>query len=247
MIPMQKAVVAMASLCLLLATQARAEPNDYVRMPVVVYGEKEIDFKTGVHKLRDGSSESANALGYGWTPAERWATEVYVKYARPAGERQGFDAWEWENRFQLTESGRYPVDVGLLLEIERPKDRAEGYELTWGPMLQKEWDRLQLNFNLFLQKHLRATQAYDTDLLYQLQWKYRDSAALEWGMQALGRLGPWDHWRAASVQEGQAGPALFGKIKTSPYSAVKWNAAWLAGFTQASPRSTLRLQAEYEF
>ena len=32
------------------------------------------------------------------------------------GESHGFDAWEWENKFQLIETGKYPVDIGLLLE-----------------------------------------------------------------------------------------------------------------------------------
>jgi len=31
------------------------------------------------------------------------------------------------------------VDIGFLLEIERPKVRSEGYELRWGPLLQTEF------------------------------------------------------------------------------------------------------------
>lgn len=226
---------------------ALAGPNDYVRTPIVTYGEREIDFKTGVHRNRDGSTESAHALGLGLTPATRWFSELYVKYARPAGEAQSFDAWEWENRFQLTETGRYAVDLGLLLEVERPKDRTEGYELTWGPLLQKEWGRVQGNVNLLVQKHVRATQPSETSLLYQAQLKYREAEALEWGLQALGTLGTWNHVGSLSQQEGKIGPALFGKIRTGRHEAIHWNAAWLAGTTHASPSNTVRLQAEYEF
>lgn len=238
---------AVLALGLLAWGGAQAGPNEYVRTPIVSDGEREIDFKTGVQRNRDGRSEAAHALGLGLTPLAGWFSEVYVKYARPAGESQGFDAWEWENRFQLTETGRHAVDLGLLLEVERPKDRAEGYEITWGPMLQKEWGRVQGNMNLFWHKHVRAAEPSGTRLLYQAQLKYRQAEALEWGVQAMGSLGTWDAIGDLGQQEGKLGPALFGKIRAGTHEAIRWNAAWLAGTTHASPSSTLRLQVEYEF
>lgn len=243
----KKAVPAMAALCLFASAQSHAGPNNYVRTPTVEYGEREIDFKSGVQKNRDGSTESAHSLGLGFTPTSWWFTEVYAKYARPAGERTAFDAWEWENRFQLTETGKYPVDVGFLLEVERPRDRTEGYELTYGPMFQAEWGKVQGNLNLLIQRHVRATASFDTELLLQAQLKYRQSETLEWGAQALGNVGQWDHWNAREQQEFKIGPALFGKIRTGAKEAIKWNAAVLAGTTRATPKTTLRFQAEYEF
>jgi hypothetical protein len=241
------AATAMGLLCLLYGLSAFAGPNDYVRTPAVAYGEREIDFKTGVQRNRDGSSASATSIGLGFTPTTWWFTELYAKYAKPPGERQSFDAWEWENRLQLTETGKYPVDIGFLLEIERPKKRGEGYELTYGPMLQAEWGKVQGNLNLFIQKHLRATETFDTELHYQMQLKYRNTEKLEWGAQALGNVGQWNHWSRASQQEFKVGPALFGKIKTGTKEAIKWNAALLVGANNATPHTTLRLQAEYEF
>jgi len=242
-----KAIPAMASLCLFTATFAHAGPNDYIRTPTVEYGEREIDFKTGTHKNRDGSTESANSVGFGFTPTSWWFTELYAKYARPAGEPNGFDAWEWENRFQLTEPGQYPVDVGMLLEIERPKDRTEGYELTYGPLFQAEWGKLQGNFNLFIQQHVRASAPFTTELHYQGQLKYRDNEQLEWGAQAFGNVGQWNQWNPGRQQEFKIGPALFGKVRTGTKQAIKWNAALLHGTTNATPTNTFRLQAEYEF
>ena len=143
MLKIKLATVAMGLLCLFVGASAIAGPNDYIRTPTVEYGEREIDFKIGSQRNRDGSSEAATSIGYGFTPKTWWFTEFYAKYAKPPGESQTFDAWEWENRFQLTETGKYPVDVGFLLEIERPKDRTEGYEITYGPMFQAEWGKLQ--------------------------------------------------------------------------------------------------------
>jgi hypothetical protein len=235
------------ALALVTSQVATAAPNDYIRLPTVEYGEKEIDFKSGAQRNRDGSSEAASSIGYGFTPTTWWFTELYAKFQRSGGDPTQFDAWEWENRFQLTETGQYPVDVGLLLEIERPKNRAEGYEITYGPMFQSEWGLVQGNFNVFLQQHVNATERFDTQLLYQFQLKYRHAEQLEWGVQGFGNLGQWDHWASGSEQQLKVGPALFGKIKTGSNQAIKWNTALLVGTTNATPRTTLRLQVEYEF
>lgn len=243
----KKAMLAMAALCLFASTHADAGPNDYIRLPTVEYGEREIDFKSGVQKNRDGRTEAAHSIGFGFTPTQWWLTEIYAKYARPPGESNGFDAWEWENRLQLTESGKYPVDVGFLLEIERPKDRTEGYEITYGPMFQAEWGKVQGNFNALMQKHVRASAAFDTELLYQLQLKYRNSEQLEWGVQGLGNAGRWNQWNSSGQQEFKIGPALFGKVRTGIKETVKWNAGLLAGTTSVTPKTTLRFQAEFEF
>ena len=93
---------------------------------------------------------------------------------RARHEPSAFDAWEWENKFQLTDTGKYPVDVGFLLEIERPKDRSEGYEYKWCPLLQSEFGCMwQANLNLLVEKRIRISEAESAELGYQWQLKYR--------------------------------------------------------------------------
>ena len=67
------------------------------------------------------------ALAIGWGATQWWFTEFNAIWHKPAGETHGFDAWEWENRFQLTPTEKYPIDIGFVVEIERPHERAEGY------------------------------------------------------------------------------------------------------------------------
>ena len=239
---------ALLALCpLLLPLMVRAAPNEYVITPIVEQGEKEIDFKWGAEKRKDLSSGTATSLGFGLGVNSWWFTELYGKWKREPGQSNAFDAVEWENRFQLTPTGKYPVDVGVLLEIERPKDRAEGYEMTYGPLLQAEWGAVQGNLNLLWQKHVRASEPFETELHYQVQLKYRASEQFEWGAQGFGNFGRWDHWAPSSEQEHKFGPAIFGKIKVGPKQAFKYNAAILFGTNDASPKTTLRLQTEYEF
>lgn len=239
---------ALVALCpLLVPAMLRAAPNDYVLTPIVEQGEKEIDFKSGVEQRKDMSSGTATSLGFGLGATSWWFTELYGKWKRDPGQSNAFDAVEWENRFQLTETGKYPVDVGFLLEIEHPKDRSEGYELTYGPLFQAEWGSVQGNLNLLWQKHVRASEPFETELHYQVQLKYRSSEQFEWGAQGFGSLGRWDKWAPSSEQEHKFGPAIFGKIKTGTRQAIRYNAAILFGTNNASPRTTFRLQTEYEF
>ena len=231
----------------LASATTEAGPNDYIRLPTVEYGEKEIDFKTGTQRNRDGTSESAHSLGLGMGATPWWFTELYAKAKYAPGQTESLDAWEWENRFQLTEPGEYPVLFGWLLELERPRDRSEGYEIVYGPMFQSDWGLVQGNFNVFLEQHLRAATPRSTDMRYQAQVKYRNSEKLEWGLQAFGEVGKWNAWDPTTHQSHRLGPALFGKFRTSGSQSIRWNAAFMPGITDGTPTRTLRAQVEYEF
>lgn len=227
---------------------AIAGPSDYVHTPRVEEGEREIDFKLGTARNKDGTRESAWSLGLGYGVNSWWFTEFYGKWHKEPGERHAFDAWEWENKFQLTETGKYPVDVGFLLEIERPRDRSEGYEYKWGPLVQGDvTPMVQANFNVLVEKHVRAAAPSPAELQYQGQLKYRWRPDFEYGLQALGELGPVRHLSSTSDQSHTLGPALFGQIRMGQHEFLKYNAAVLFGATSASPHTTFRLQTEYEF
>jgi hypothetical protein len=247
---MRTATLAGASLALaslFAAGSVFAGPADSIESPIVIQGEREIEFKMGNADLRPGNA-NASSIGFGWGVTSRWFTELSAKWHKEPGESSGFDAWEWENRFQLTETGRWPVDVGLLLEIERPKDRAEGYEVAWGPLFQADvTNDVQANFNLLFEKHVRAQAAGPTKMHYQWQVKYRYRPEFEFGAQGFGEVGPWDHWAPGSEQAHIAGPAIFGKLRAGPHQMIVYNAAVLFGLNHAAPRNTFRLQAEYEF
>ena len=87
------------------AIPAAASSADYVYTPIVVPGEREVDFKSGFAQARDGSPYDAGSLGFGYGAGERWFTEVYAKSNRETPGPWRFDAVEWENRLQFTETG----------------------------------------------------------------------------------------------------------------------------------------------
>ena len=246
-VKLAEALAAFALSCFAYAPPAAAGPSDYVATPIVEEGEREIEFKAGSRKLRDGSRESAWSAGFGYGATSWWFTELYAKWHHEPGERSAFDAWEWENKFQLAETGKYPVDVGFLLEIERPRDRSEGYEYKWGPLLQSEFGLWQANLNVLVEKHIRVAEPAKAELGYQWQLKYRWKPSLEAGVQGFGSVGPWKDWAPSREQSHIAGPALFGRVKVGDHQAVKYNVGVLFGANLASPKHTIRAQAEFEF
>jgi hypothetical protein len=224
--------------------------DDYVRTPAVEYGEKEIDLKYGTAKLKDDEGRlSAGSLGFGWGATPWWFTEAYLKWHKEPGDKTKYDAWEWENKLQITETNKYFADVALFVEIEVPRERNEGYELAFGPLFQFYTGDLQWNINPVFERvfHSNDGESRSTELGYQLQLKHpirgNDFAI---GAQAFGELGKWNDWEPRDEQSHRAGPAIFGKVKLGGREQIKYNAAWLFG-ANAAARNTFRLQAEYEF
>jgi hypothetical protein len=238
-----------ALLCgLLFAAPALAGPADYVYTPTVEYGEREIDIKYGSTTPAAGDRVQVASVGFGYGATQSWFTEIYVKRERDGS--QDATLAEWENKFALTEPGKYPVDVGLVTELEAPISDNLPWEFKLGPLFQTEFGKMQLNGNLLFERAFgKADESgvpYVTNMSYQWQVKYRLQQTFEFGMQGLGELGKWDNWSSRHEQSHVVGPAAFGKIRLGNNRAVKYNTAWLFGTGNAAPNHTFRVQIEYE-
>lgn len=236
-----------ATMTALFASTTCASPAAYVFTPTVEEGEKEIDIKFGTAKP-EGTREQAFSVGFGYGATDYWFTELYVIREREGSE--GTSLVEWENKFQLTETGKYPIDIGVIAEIEATLNREEMYELTVGPLFQTEFGKLQLNGNLLFTREFGPRPAGEervTEFGYQWQIKYRLRPEFEFGAQGMGETGEWNHWEDSDAQNHRIGPAVFGKVDLGNHTKIKYNAAWLVGVSDAAPNDTLRAQFEYEF
>ena len=226
-----------------------AGPADYIYTPMVEPGEKELDFKYGSAKQQDGSHTTVSSLGLGYGVNASWFTELYLKSEREAGD--GLTLAEWENKFQLTEAGQYPIDLGLIVEIEAPLNNGhEPWEFKIGPLFQRDFGKMQVNGNLLFERKFASNDAdetYVTEMSYQWQVKYRLKSEFEFGTQGFGEVGEWNHWEKAGAQNHRLGPAVFGKVALANKQAIKYNAAYLFGISDAAPNNTFRMQLEYEF
>jgi hypothetical protein len=239
-----------ASLCVLLAAcaaPAAADPADYVFAPYTDPGRWQLAYGLGTEHGRDGSRETQQTLGLGGVPVTRWYTSVYAAWAASDGGAFAIDEWSWTNHLQLTAPGSGPIDVGLLCDVSRPHDRAEGrLGIACGPTLQMDTDDLQLNLNLSLARHPGADEPQPWQLGYQWQVKGMVVQGVELGAQGFGSLGPWNRWSPAAQQEHTVGPAIFLKTANA-HRPVRLDAAWLLGIGDGSPKNVLRLHLQYEF
>lgn len=239
---LQAACAAVGLLCL---QSAYAGPADYVYTPMVERGETELDFKFGTQDSDPRKTVGTLGLGYGVN--DWWFTEAYLKYTKEGSDGLKYDAFEWENKFQLTETGKYPADVGFIAEVEIPHDRDEGIELKVGPLFQTETGQWQFNANILFEKKFDAAVSSSTEIGYQWQVKYRWQPTFEYGLQGFGEMGKWNDWKASEDQSHKIGPAMFGKAHISEHTAIKYNAAWLFGISDSAPDNTFRMQIELEF
>lgn len=237
----------------LFALAAQAGPADYVYTPIVEYGEREIDFKYGTESAPadqpDVPRAHGGSIGVGYGVTEYWFTELYLKRELESG--AGVTLAEWENKFQLLETGKYPFDLGFITELETPTSGDAPNEIKVGPLMQTEFGKLQLNLNLLFERAFGKDKddgtAYTTEFQYQWQVKYRMQESFEFGLQGLGEMGEWDNWAPGAEQVHKVGPAIFGKIPLGGREAIKYNAAWLKSASTAAPSDTFRMQVEYEF
>lgn len=234
---------------ILYSGAALAGPADYIYTPAVQYGEREIDVKYGAASPNAQGSAQGVSLGLGYGAGEHWFTEFYVKSER-AGPSHATLA-EWENKFQLTEIGEYPVDVGFVTELEAPIKGNAPREVRLGPLFQTELRRLQLNANLLVGHSFGGADeggpANTTVFGYQWQAKYRWQPVLDFGLQGFGETGKWNKWGTTDQQNHRLGPAVMGTLALGGRQVLCYNAAWLFGVSRAAPNHTFRMQVEYEF
>lgn len=210
-------------------------------------GERELDVKIGTLKQRREDRASEAAIGISYAATSYWYTKLSVEYGREEGNGTQFDALEWQNRFRLTDPGRFPLDIGWLAELEWAKDRRDGYQVRFGPLFQKEIGAVQLNLNLFFARRFQDEANRPTDLVYQWQAKYDWKDNLQFGLQGFGELGEWDDWAPRSEQSHRMGPALFGKIDLGDRQALEYNAALLADLSASTRSNGFRMQVKYGF
>ena len=237
----------LAALLALAVPPTLADPADYVFTPYNAPGTWQVAYGLGTEHDRDGSRATQDVLSIGGAPVARWYTSVYAAWAASDGGALALDEWSWTNHVQLTAPGSGPVDVGALCELARPHDRDEGrLGVACGPTLQMDTDDLQINLNLSLGKHIGAAQPERAALGYQWQVKGMVAHGVELGAQGFGSVGTWNDWAPASQQEHLVGPAVF--LKTQAFGGpVRFDAAWLLGIGDGSPRNVLRLRLEHEF
>ena len=241
----RSAAGALGAAFFLQAPSAQADPADKVYLPTVEQGEWELEVRGGWQKWRNHDDDRERQfvldVGYGFT--SWWKTELAVGVTQLPGTSTRLDEIEWENIFALTEPGEYWLDVGLFAELAH--DHAKGRNaVALGPMLQKEFGRLQANANLVFERRLGAHADPGAEISYAWQVKWRGNSRFEPGVQGFGTLGRSNDF--ARETEHKIGPAFFSRTALGARNKIKFDAAVLFGLNHNVPNTAIRFNLEYE-
>jgi len=233
-------------LAAMLPQIACAETGYYLVSTYDVAGQASIDYKYWNAHYK-GRTVASPEIGFGYGVSSRWYTELTAAWIQFSGERTRHTGFEWQNDFMLTQ-GQYDVDVALHTLVERARRRPNGYSIEFGPVLQTEVWRTQLNFNLFFQREMDNGQHNDTQLAYQWQVRQRWKPWLSPGVQGFGEVGKWNDWLPSKEQSHRAGPALFGYVDLGTGGQqLKYEAAYLFGKNSGRAANSFTMRVQYLF
>ncbi|MFZ6713236.1 hypothetical protein [Undibacterium sp. TC9W] len=244
------ALTATFSFCVSMSMSAQAGSGYYLVSIYENEGEKTIDFKSWSSFPENRATSTVPELGISYMPNKTWYTEVYASWAKRGASSLANSAWTWQNDFLLTH-GQYPVDLALHTSLNKNTDSSRGLDFEFGPAMQTEFGRVQVNTNVFLERTYRTTPASRMQMKYQWQGKYRLRSELEFGLHGFGELGDWDNWSARARQSHRAGPMISGNVRlgNTPDSkqAIKYEASYVVGKLNTRHAGVFSMRLQYAF
>jgi hypothetical protein len=235
-------------LCLLLAAPlvVQADPGYYVVTPYDNAGIRTLDIRYWTVKPTDHKEYIWPEIGFAYGVNSRWTTELFLSGVGTRANDVRAGSLNWQNDVLLTQ-GELPLDIALHAQFIKERDAPHQLNVEWGPVLQTDVGRTQLNFNAFVEQGIRAEQPTPARLKYQWQVRHRLTPALHVGLQGFGELGDWNHWSPSQYQSHRAGPAAFGKIVLGDGQFIKLQAAWLVGKVYTQRGHMFTMKAQYDF
>ena len=247
-----------AALVMLAPTGARADYH-VVSPYEIDLGELEIEHNgDAVFDRRPdqrGATSYTTELGTGLT--SWWHSEIEFGFDRAPGAGQPTLLTQavWENMIQLTEPGEQFADVGFYFEYGQSTTRgpaAGSNQITFGPVIAKEFGRIVNTVNLFFTRQLGPDQtSQGLDLSYAWQSRWNVWAPFSPAIEIYGDAGTLGNSPSLSRQQLLAGPVGVGVIKLNELGLgrggnLKYEIGWLFGTTPATARGTLRWRLEVE-
>ncbi len=229
---------------------ARAELQ--VRSPFVDWRELEFEHNGLVTFGPKGSDTDraqsyTNSIGYGVTPW--WEIELEGEMSSGGGQHLIWDATTLENTFQITERGKYFVDVGFFAEYSQATGPSPN-SVTFGPILYKELTIFGVDtghtLNVFFSRETGGGASRATE--FEVAWQ---SVALIHplfapGFEYYGTIDDLGNAGSFNQQEHFIGPVLTGFKSFSPFGKLKYEVGYLFGMTSATPKGAVRWKLEYE-
>jgi hypothetical protein len=250
------AALGVAAAALALAAPARADFE--LHYPIIDYRELELEHN-GDTTLDHAKSGKNNNQSYtaelGFAPLPWWEPEIEGDWNAPSGQNLAFTASVFENTFQLTEQGKYWVDLGFFAEYAHAASKAAADQITFGPLVQKQaadlfgldlgHDTLH-TLNLLFTKEVGRNRNDATPLAIAWQSRLELNPYFQPGIEYYGDLSSIAGVSTGSPPQHRLGPALVGQYNLFQLGKIKYEAGYLFGLNQATERGTIRWRLEYE-
>ncbi len=223
-----------------------------VRVPFVEWRELEFEHNGLVTFGPKGSSTDraqsyTNAIGYGVLPW--WEVELEGELASGAGQHLTWAATTIENTFQLTERGKYPVDVGMFVEYSQSTGLPPN-DLTIGPLLHKDFSLFGLDTghtaNFLFSREVGGNASKATGFEFAWQSVAYLHPLFSPGFEYYGLINDLSHAGRYNQQQHYLGPVITGFQSFAPYGKLKFEVGYLAGLTTQTSGGAVRWKLEYE-
>lgn len=241
----------LASLLAPSMTPRDAHAGFKVYAPYVEHRELELEYRPSrtVDDDDDKDDEQIHLLGIGYGVTPWWFTEIYSEWEREAGsgEDTGFEAIEWENRFQLTNPGEHWVDFGLLLEYEHTEagDSPDAIELAL--LFEKELGRFEATYNLIFAHEVGDDAGSDFEFGDSFQFRYRLHRMFEPAVEFFSEFGPIDDVPSFDDQQHYLGPVAMGVLPLGDFGMkLQYNVGYLFGVTDETADGVIKAIFEFE-
>jgi FTR1 family protein len=226
-----------------------AHATQHVYTPYVVKGELEMEARGNYafdkRAEEDKLQKQKYSVGYGVT--DRWFTEIegeLEKEYNDDGEDLDFDTTEiaWENKFQLTEAGQYPVDLGFLLEYAVSTEDKHADEVESRVILGKDIGKTSHYANFIFSHEVGGGHTNETEGGFAWSSRYRLDKRFEPGFEYHAEFGGLNEGKSFNEQVHQVGPVIYGQLVKN----VKFDVGYLFGASDAAPQGTLKWLLEVE-
>lgn len=210
---------------------------DKVYHPYVHAMEREVELRASIEDGNNAVSDDRQTwrLGYGQALGEHWFGELYLHAEQNNHQDLKLSKYEAEALWQATEQGEYPVDAGLLLDVERNRD-ADITEVSGTLLLERDWGRWTGTANARFMYEFGSDIHNEPEPATALQLRYRYRMAFEPAVE---------YYNAQNIVG--VGPVVLGDLRLGAGNRLHWEAGVIEGIGKQTPNSTLRLLLEYEF
>ena len=174
-------------------------------------------------------------------------TEVagYLDYSRARGANDWeFNGSRFHVRTRFAEKGEWPVDLGLYVEAEFPRNEDNDREVELRGIVEKDVNKWTFDINPIFERTLKgADKDEGTELLYAASAIYRLNERWHPRLDFFGDFGPLHNFEGRDEQTHLISPAvdiLFGHGLSAGFGIA-------FGQTKASEQQLLRARIEWEF